>query len=297
MILDFPRLAWHVAANYLLRRQRKPFMASVKLTYCCNLRCLQCPYYQREGPQMSFEQALAVFDRLRERGSRIAILEGGEPMLWKDGTHTIHELVREAKKRFPRVGMTTNGTFPLDAPVDALWVSLDGLQETHDRLRGAPVFERVIANIRASRHPRLYAHITVNSQNAEEVPELVRFLSGLVRGMTVQFYYPYGGKDNLFLDPDRRAKLIDELIALKKSGLPVLNSTASLQALQAGAWRCDDWLDDNADPDGTLHQGCYLRGRGDINCALCGFTPHIEASLAYQRNLESILAGLRIFFF
>ena len=183
---------------YLLRRQRKPFLASVKLTYRCNLRCLQCPYYQMEGPELDFQQALALFDRLKERGSRIAILEGGEPMLWKDGAHSIYDLVREAKKRFVRVGMTTNGTLPLDAPVDVLWVSLDGLQATHDRLRAAPVFERVIANIRASRHPRLYAHITINSQNAAEIPELVAYLAGLVRGITVQFYYPYGGKDDAF---------------------------------------------------------------------------------------------------
>ena len=50
----------------------------------------------------------------------------------------------EAKRRFFSVGITTNGTLPLDVGSDVLWVSLDGLRKTHDRLRGAPVFERII---------------------------------------------------------------------------------------------------------------------------------------------------------
>jgi MoaA/NifB/PqqE/SkfB family radical SAM enzyme len=286
----------YIFTTYLLLRRRKPFLASFKPTYRCNLRCQQCPFFSLGGEDLSFPEALAVLDRLRQRGNRLLIFEGGEPMLWRDGERTIQDLVTEARRRFLCLGMTTNGTRPLDVGTDILWVSIDGFADTHDRLRGAPVFERVIQNIRSSRHPRIYAHLTLNSQNYAEAPDLVRFLSGIVKGITIQFYYPYAARDSLFLDFERREILLDEMMALKRQGYPLLNSMASLKALKRNTWRCDDWLVDNANPDGTINQGCYLRGRADIDCARCGFSPHTEISLAYQGNLRAIMAGIAIFF-
>jgi MoaA/NifB/PqqE/SkfB family radical SAM enzyme len=291
----FPTIR-HILKTYMLERQRKPFLVSFKPTYRCNLRCLQCPFYNLGGQDLPFNNACDLLERLYQRGNRLLILEGGEPMLWRDGSHTIYDLVAEAKKRFYCVGMTTNGTLPLDAPVDVLWVSIDGFATTHDRLRGAVVYDRIMRNIRDSQHPNIYAHITINNQNHTEIPDLVRFLSGLVKGITVQFYYPYNRHDELFLDFERRAVLLDRLIALKQAGFPLRNSLSSLQVLRHNSWRCVDWLVDSANPDGTISQGCYLRGRSDIDCARCGFSPYTEISLAYQGNLQAVLAGVRIFF-
>lgn len=287
----------HILRHYLLnRRDRTPFLASYKLTYRCNLRCQQCPFHTLDAPEPTFPQVLAALDRLHEMGVRILILEGGEPALWRDGGYVIGDVVAAAKRRFFCVGMTTNGTQGLDFPTDVLWVSIDGFEETHNHLRGAPVFAGIMANIAASRHPRLYAHITINRENTPEIPELLHFLSQRVRGITVQFYYPYGGADALYLGQPGRGALIEELLALQAQGLPLLNSPAALRALSRSDWRCDDWLIANADPDGSVRQGCYLRGRGDIDCARCGFTPHTEISLAYQGRLEAMAAGVRIFF-
>jgi MoaA/NifB/PqqE/SkfB family radical SAM enzyme len=287
----------HILNNYIFRRgTRTPFLASYKLTYHCNLGCLQCPFWEMKSPDPSFSSVVETLDALYVRGNRIIIFEGGEPMLWKDGVYTIHDVVMEARKRFYRVGMTTNGTLPLDVPVDILWVSLDGLEETHNRLRGAHIFQKIMDNIASSQHPRIFAHITVNSLNAGEIPGLIRFLKGRVKGITIQFYYPYERDNDLFLDFPAREKLLEEIILLKAAGLPVMNSRASLEALKRNRWRCIDWLIDNADPDGSMHHGCYLKGRAVVDCAHCGFSPHTEISLAYQGNLEAIRAGLQILF-
>ena len=287
----YPYLFYH----YVLHRD-KPLLASFKLTYRCNLTCQQCPFYCMQAEELRYEQVLDILERLYQRGSRLVVLEGGEPMLWKDGTYSIHDVVAAARKKFFSVGMTTNGTLPLDVAVDTLWVSIDGLEETHNALRGAPIFSRIMENIKKSQHPRLFAHITINAVNATEIPELIRFLQHKVRGMTVQFYYPYNHKDELFLDFERREKLMEEIIQLKRAGFPVLNSIAALQALKRNTWKCDDRLIDNANPDGSITQGCYLKNRADIDCSKCGFSPHTEISLACQMNLQSILAGQRIFF-
>jgi len=286
--------AAYVLQHYLFSRQ-KPFLASFKLTYTCNLRCLQCPFHSMQSDELSYVEACGIIDRLYTRGSRLLMLEGGEPLLWRDGEKRVHDLVNYARQRFFSVGLTTNGTQPLDVSTDVLWVSVDGLRETHNKLRGAPVFDRVIENARASRHPRLYAHVTINSVNAAEVPELLEFLNGVFRGITIQFYYPYNHKDDLFLDFSRREKLLDTILKLKRSGIRILNSNSALRALRRNTWVCRDELIDNANPDGSLQQGCYLKGRADIDCSRCGFSPHTEISLACRGNPQAILAGMKIF--
>lgn len=295
MRLDFIRQVPHIASQYVFRHE-KPFLASFKLTYRCNLRCEQCPFYDLEAEDLTFQQVCGILDQLYERGNRMVVFEGGEPMLWKDGKKSIQDVVRYARNKFFSVGITTNGTLPLNVPADVLWVSVDGLKDTHNQLRGADIFDRMMQNIAASDHKRIFAHITVNNVNAPEIPELIRFLDERVKGMTIQFYYPYDHKDRLFLPFDQRARLLDEIIALKKQGSRVLNSYPALRALKDNSWRCDDHLIDCADPDGSLHQGCYLKTRTDIDCSKCGFSPHTEISLACQGNVQSILAGARIFF-
>lgn len=286
-----PTLFFH----YILQRN-KPLLASFKLTYRCNLHCQQCPFYSMDAEELTFAQVVEILDRLHQRGNRLVILEGGEPMLWKDGEFAIQDVVEVARKRFFSVGMTTNGTLPLDVAVDTLWVSIDGLEKTHNELRGAPIFAKVIENIEKSPHLRLYAHITINAVNADEISDLIRYLSKRVKGMTIQFYYPYHHKDELFLDFERREHLLEEIIQMKRSGFPILNSYLALKALKRNTWRCDDRLIDNANPDGTITQGCYLKNRTDIDCRKCGFSPHTEISLACQGHLKSILAGQKIFF-
>ncbi len=284
-----------ILRRYLLA-QRKPFLASYKLTYRCNLRCQQCPFIELDSPDPTFAQAAATLDHLYERGSRIVIFEGGEPLLWRDGDRRVHDLVDYARTKFFSVGMTTNGTLPLDAPTDVLWVSIDGFAVTHNQLRGAPVFDRIMANVRAATHPRLYAHVTANAVNTDEIPALLKFLDPLFFGITIQFYYPYNRRDELFLDFERRAALLEEIIGLKREGVKIVNSMPALRALMANTWTCRDWLMDNANPDGSLNHGCYLKGRADIDCARCGFSPHTEISLAFGGNLSAVQAGLRVFF-
>jgi len=238
---------------------------------------------------------------LHDWGVRILIIEGGEPFLWRDGMYDLKDIVTQARKLFFTVGVTTNGTFPIEVASDIVWVSVDGLKETHDRLRGKS-FERIVANLEATAHPKVYAHVTINSLNWHEVPELAAFLSdGLhppdkVKGITVQFHYPYQEvTDELLLSPDRRRQVLDDLIRLKRQGLPIANSYACLRALKENRWRCRPWMIASVDPDGQLTHGCYVQNRGEVACEQCGFSAHTEISLAYGWRIGPLLTGYRIF--
>ncbi len=280
-------------------RQQPPLLASFKLTYRCNIHCRGCPFHLRaqgEDAHMTWEQATQALQHLKRSGTRIVVFEGGEPLIWRDGGRNVRDLVRYAKKIFPTVAVTTNGTLPLDVPADILWVSLDGLQATQDRLRSG-TFDTVWRNLKTATHPRIYIHFTMHSENWRELEPLLESLEELpaVRGTTVQLFYPYGqGEAPLALPPAERRAALENTLRLKNR-YPILNSRRSLRAMIENNWRCHDDILINVDPDGRVTRGCYVKGRGRINCPDCGFTPVAEASGALDLYPGSLIAGARLF--
>ncbi len=284
----------------IIQGRKIPLLASFKVTYRCNLACLACPFHRRadrENSPMSWNTAIAAMEALSSLGTRIIVFEGGEPLLWQDGSYRLHDLVRYARKRFLRVAVTTNGTLPLDVPADILWVSLDGMKETQDKLRSNS-FARVCSNLETTKHPRVFIHCTLNRLNWRDVGSLAEWVRNTptVQGMTVQFFYPYNqGEDDLALSGEDRRAAIDKLIDFKKRDFPILNSSGRLKAMIDNHWRCHDDILINVDPDGTITKGCYVKSRGEINCHSCGFTPVAEASGALDFIPGSLYAGWQLF--
>ena len=247
---------------------------------------------------MGRQTALATLEALQHSGTRIVVFEGGEPLLWQDGPYRIHDLIRHARKRFLRVAVTTNGTLPLDVPADILWVSLDGTKEMHDDLRSRS-FDRIWSNLKATKHPKVFIHCTLNCRNWGNIEELAGLIRGnpAVKGMTVQFHYPYNqGEDgSLALTPEERRTAIAKLLELKRKGFPILNSAGRLRAMVRNSWRCHDDILINVDPDGQITTGCYVKNRGDIRCDHCGFTPVAEASGALDLIPGCLYAGWQLF--
>ncbi len=285
--------------NYYLRcrtvGKRIPILAGFKITQKCNLTCRHCPFWKKpEQITLSFKKVVAILQSLRESGIRIIIFEGGEPLLWKDGRYTLHDVVQEARKNFFSVGVVTNGTFPLDVPSDVLWVSIDGLHETNRQIRGS-IFQQVVHHIETSRHANLLVNITINTVNHKEIPALIKYFTGKVRGFTIQFHYPYDGDQELCLTGANRGAVLQELLNLKRKGYPVLDSYDCLKVLQNNSWRCQDWMIANVEPDGHVNRGCYVKNRAAVDCAVCGFAAHAEISRAFQLKLAPFLAGVKIF--
>ncbi|MCU0644357.1 MAG: radical SAM protein [bacterium] len=279
-----------------LFRIRQPLLASFKITYRCFLKCRSCPFWKMEPLRISNHQAKEIMDEFHRSGVRLVIFEGGEPFLWRDDDYRLEDLVRCAKQKFFRVGITTNGTLPIATEADVVWVSIDGLLQTHEKNRGK-CFEKIMANIEASSHPNILAHITINRLNHQEIATLIKFLAEKVRGITIQFYYPFPNSDDLWLPEPDRIAVLNQLIELKRNGYPIFNSIATLEGLKKNTWKCHDWLIANAEPDGRMNIGCYLKDRAKISCEKCGFAAHTEIARAYDWNFGAIWAGQKTFKF
>jgi len=246
---------------------------------------------------MSWDTAMAVLATLKQRGCSIIIFEGGEPLLWSDGEHTLHDLIKYARVHFLRVCITTNGTMPFDVPADGIWVSIDGLRETHNQLR-SDSFDMVWENLCASAQSNICIHYTLNRKNYSEIESLLQKLSHIpqVRGMTVQLFYPYErGEEDLRLSDAQCRDALTHVLQLKQHGYPILNSYTSLRAMMDNSWHCQHDMLINVDPDGSITSGCYAQTRGRVDCSACGFTPVAEASLALRLVPGALRAGWSIF--
>ena len=127
-------------------RNREPFFLQWHVTKRCNLSCKHCyGDYGAGGDEPDTEECISIIDRyarfLKKEGLRGRIhFTGGEPFLRKD----LLSLIKAARKQRLGVKVLSNGTLITSEiasalarmRVQAVQVSIDGIEATHDRLRG-----------------------------------------------------------------------------------------------------------------------------------------------------------------
>jgi len=136
------------------------------------------------------------------------------------------------------VHVYTNGLNGLHYPADLMWVSIDGLRGVYDTRRGNH-FAEVEAAVRDTPHPKTAAIYVIDRNTADGIVPFLRWVRGTklpVTGAMVYFHTPYYGIDELYLDAEERAVIIDRLLEAKREDLPLLNSRAGLLALRSGRW-------------------------------------------------------------
>lgn len=123
-------------------RQAKPLYVVWELTLKCDLACIHCG--SRAGrtrpAELDTGEALSVVDQLAAMGTREITLIGGEAYLRDDWDVIARAIVRHGMT----CGVVTGGRGldrtlagrMRDAGVDGVSVSIDGLEATHDALRG-----------------------------------------------------------------------------------------------------------------------------------------------------------------
>jgi len=247
--------------------EKAPVLAGHKLLYRCNLECKMCPFWRREDEELlSVPQEIRMMDALARAGVSFLGFEGGEPLLRRD----VGEILKEAHARF-HTSLVTNGWLlehrlpEIADHLDLLFVSLDGIGETHDRLRGIPrSFERAVQGMRASRSavPTVISH-TVTRENLDHAEPIVELAERLDVSLTVQIAYDYRTADPMSPERERLRPTIERLRDLRKSGAPLLESVEYFDAILGSwysgkPWRCKPWLTINIDPSGRIVLPCYV---------------------------------------
>lgn len=141
-------------------RHSHPMTIQWNITPKCNLRCRHC--YYAETPEIylgsksiSFERNMSIIDEINNLNVFYLILSGGEALL----TEGIFDILKKIKSKNIAIYMHSNGKI-IDKSIaknlaqifvpklDAIQISLDGLEEQHDKIRGKGSFKNAINAIK-----------------------------------------------------------------------------------------------------------------------------------------------------
>jgi Y-X(10)_GDL-associated radical SAM protein len=202
-----------------------------ELTLACNLKCQHCGSRagKRRAGELSTPEALEVVESLARLGTRELSLIGGEAYLRKDWT----DIVRAARGHGMYCAIQTGGwAFTpkrleegIAAGLQGVGVSVDGLREYHDRVRGVKgAYDNALDVLRRARDAGIGR--SVNTQiGPETIPQLRELMHAVIdagaRQWQIQLTVAMGNAvdhPELLLQPYRLAELIPLLAELQDEG-------------------------------------------------------------------------------
>lgn len=170
----------------------------------CNLHCIHCysESNNREYPgELTTEEGLSLIDDVAGFGAPTMIFSGGEPLMRPD----IFELSAHASRRGLRCVLSTNGTFisePVaerirDAGFAYVGISLDGIGEAHDMVRGSKgAFDEAVAGIRRCRDlgVKVGVRFTLHRKNVDQLPGVLDLLESENVPRFCMYHLAYAGR-------------------------------------------------------------------------------------------------------
>jgi radical SAM family uncharacterized protein len=292
-----------------------PFFCGHKLTYNCNLRCKMCPFWRRPSPDPSLEQEVAVLRQIYCSGAVGVAFEGGEPLLRQD----LVDILAFSRSLPLHTSLITNGTL-LESRIDeiapyingVIYVSIDGLEETHDAIRGVGgSFRKAVRGICASKEKvPVTINTTVISENVDEVESIVELAKDLGIKISVAIAHEYCNTNASSPAAGKISKIAHRLMEMKREGYPVVNSIGYFKVIaKEKKWRCKPWTMINIDPNGNAVLPCYVHSdyasavsvfKGGIkgalsdfdwkkieDCQRCSLHCYVEPSLVLSRNISA----------
>ena len=183
-------LADHIRGLYQKPDLRQLFL---ELTLRCNEHCFHCGSncMPQSGEELSVDEYRRILEEVKEDFDlkRLYLcITGGEPLLRPE----FFDILGYAHELGYRWGMTTNATLITgevahrlaEAGMRTVSVSIDGLRETHDRLRGLTGgYDAAMKGIRNLINENTFQNIqvttVVNHENIGELDELFLVMDGL----------------------------------------------------------------------------------------------------------------------
>jgi MoaA/NifB/PqqE/SkfB family radical SAM enzyme len=221
------RTLWGGLANLALRR---PLLAVFQVNLRCNSSCGYCNLPLNIGRhEMSRQEIRNVFAGLYNDGLRFVFVQGGEPLLRRDLTDILQELVEIGF--YPT--LITNGTRltsdlvrRLDDLSVSLSISLDTLGSAkYKQIRGADQLDDVLAGLdllQGYRHPKFLTCI-ISEVNRDEVADVVAFARQRGFLPVVGVYHwdvgLYGKQDATLMYDRQQVRLVFERL-LEEDALP-----------------------------------------------------------------------------
>src|ERR671936_3034142 len=195
---------------------------SVDVNDICNLHCSHFYWWlnrKNDAEDLTADQWREIIrSTFKKQRVYVVTLVGGEPTMRPD----IIQVFCEEMPR--RVCVVTNGTYPLKRFEDLYfyWISLDGTEKVHDRIRGEGSYSKTRQNILdyiggPDRHNKpawkdIWITMTINSLNYDTTEDLTNEWIGKVNKIGFQFHTPFVKDDPLWMPfGDKRNNIVERL--------------------------------------------------------------------------------------
>ncbi len=205
---------------------------------------------------------------------------GGEPMLRKDVIAVFSEEMKNG------MSAVTNGMFPL-IDIDGLFfISIDGTEETHNRISGPNTYARIKKNVKefVDAGGRVDINTTLNTLNYKDILPVLREWDDIAGRISIQFHTPFIDNDPLWLPfGEERNKTIDSILEFSRNENKhfVVNSEEQFELLR-GDWgyKCPSWMILPLDYRGNIKMPCCMgsanEGALQPHCDKCGLAPYSD---------------------
>jgi MoaA/NifB/PqqE/SkfB family radical SAM enzyme len=208
-----------------------------EVTMRCNASCAFCDYW-KTSPEMKAKELTSFADAARAFDPMLITWTGGEPLLRKDLEELVNAVDRAISTKWTTL-ITHGGMLSLerarslwDAGVGQFSISLDYLDERHDRARGIPgLSKKILANAEAIRGAGMTVRFNtvIKDDNLDDVMPLVRAAAAMRVGVNLSVYTDFknGNRDHLLgaAHQQRLEELVRELLAFKKQRRGTLSNS------------------------------------------------------------------------
>lgn len=238
------------------RMLSKPNKVTVIITDACAARCLMCDIWKLQAEnELSADEWKSTLDELRAwLGPFFLVISGGEPFQRRD----MFDILAHCRDIGIKTKMSSNGMFLtkrtceriLEVGPDFLSLSVDTHErEVHDRLRGVPLYDKCVDAIEYLRSNDEGIVLGVASilmeETYRELASTARWAIDLgVDRVLYQPLYPTFASDEEMdprwyernphwpRDPEAVQAALEEVLRLKRDGLPIWNPDEQLEAMQ-----------------------------------------------------------------
>jgi MoaA/NifB/PqqE/SkfB family radical SAM enzyme/SAM-dependent methyltransferase len=255
------------------------------VTNRCNMRCRHCMF--GSGPADTDElDAARVVELARQAsdlGCRVFALTGGEPLVHRRFEHIAREIMALPDSRLVLLtnGLLLSRLLPrlsCDPARLHLQISVDGLRERHDRLRGAGSYDKLKEQLNWLRRRRLPFTLSmcVTADNVSDMPAVVDFAARHgAENVHFMWYFSRGrGGAERAVDSDR---IIPHLLRAQEVAEQHGIAIDNLQALKTQVFAPPGTVHDGSNnaweslavgPDGQLYPSAALVGAPELATAI-----------------------------
>ncbi len=250
----------------------------------CNLACRHCLFSASPGQSQSLspKDLNAGIQQAKDLGCTIFYFTGGEPFVYPDFPEILRQLLEDPQLH---AVVLTNGLLLQEnieslrrLPADRLHlqISMDGMEKSHDAIRGTGTFKRLqpnLASIIDAGFP-VTLSVAVNRGNLPDLPAIIDFASAAgIQNIHLLYHFVRGkGSSSQFVPPAELFPYLQEAqLHAETAGITIDNfETIKSQVFSSPGTRHDlsntAWESIAIGPDGHIYPSPALVEISPLDC-------------------------------